>query len=74
MSMGEKYSERIVLVARFCELISTFVDSDVLHLKLLGAHNVILNSSEAISDLLDKRSAIYSDRVRGFLGRHPSAL
>lgn len=57
-----------------CELISAFADSDVFHLNLLGADNVILNSSEAISDLLDKRSAIYSDRVRGVLNHRSSGL
>lgn len=41
-------------------------DSDVVYLNLFGADHVILNSNEAISDLLDKRSAIYSDRVRIF--------
>ena len=49
-----------------CELILAFADSDVLHLSFLGSDHVVLNSSEAISDLLDKRSAIYSDRVRSF--------
>ena len=41
-------------------------DTDVLYLNVLGADQIILNSNEAISDLLDKRSAIYSDRVRVF--------
>ncbi|KAF9653254.1 CyP450 monooxygenase [Thelephora ganbajun] len=39
-------------------------NSDVVYLNLLGADQIILNSNEAISDLLDKRSAIYSDRPR----------
>lgn len=72
MSMEEKYSEWIVLPAYLCELISTSADSDVLYLNLLGTDHVILNSNKAISDLLDKRSAIYSDRVRGFLIHHSS--
>ena len=29
----------------------------------MGKDAVVLNSNEAISDLLDKRSSIYSDRV-----------
>jgi hypothetical protein len=64
MPMGKKYSEWIVLAAHVCGLILAFADSDVLYLNLLGTDHIILNSSEAISDLLDKRSAIYSDRVR----------
>ena len=39
------------------------LDSDVVYLNFFGADNIILNSNEAISDLLDKRSVIYSDRV-----------
>ena len=66
MSMGKKYSERTAPAARSCVLTPASVDSDVLYLNLLGTDHVILNSSEAISDLLDKRSAIYSGRVRGF--------
>jgi len=50
----------------FCALISASLDSDVVHLNLLGADHIILNSNEAITDLLDKRSTLYSDRVRAF--------
>ncbi|GJE86823.1 cytochrome P450 [Phanerochaete sordida] len=35
---------------------------DVLHLDLLGKSIIVLNSHEAANDLLDKRSANYSDR------------
>ena len=37
--------------------------TDVLYLKLFSADFVILSSSEAICDLVEKRSEIYSDRV-----------
>ncbi|KZP29750.1 cytochrome P450 [Athelia psychrophila] len=37
--------------------------SDIIHLSIFGTHLIILNSLEAVSDLLDKRSAIYSDRM-----------
>lgn len=56
---------------------SASAGSDVLYLNLLGADHVILNSNEAISDLLDKRSALYSDRVRGFepiILQHPNSV
>ncbi|ELU40496.1 cytochrome P450 [Rhizoctonia solani AG-1 IA] len=36
--------------------------SDIIYLELLGQKIIVLNSAEAASDLLDKRSAIYSDR------------
>ncbi|KZV68643.1 cytochrome P450 [Peniophora sp. CONT] len=35
---------------------------DIVHLKLLNKHVIILNSSQAVHDLLDRRSSIYSDR------------
>jgi hypothetical protein len=47
------------------QLISASADTDVVYLNFLGTDNIIINTNEAISDLLDKRSAIYSDRVRG---------
>ncbi|EKM54990.1 uncharacterized protein PHACADRAFT_119876 [Phanerochaete carnosa HHB-10118-sp] len=37
-------------------------DSDILRLNVLGSNIIIVNSLEAANDLLDKRSAIYSDR------------
>jgi hypothetical protein len=37
---------------------------DVVHIKMFGQPVVILNSLQASRDLLDKRSAIYSDRPR----------
>ena len=37
---------------------------DVLHLSVLGKSIVVLNTEEAAFELLDKRSAIYSDRPR----------
>jgi hypothetical protein len=35
---------------------------DVVHVNMLGQHLIILNSIEAANELLDQRSAIYSDR------------
>jgi hypothetical protein len=37
---------------------------DVIFFKALGRSIVVLNSVQAAVDLLDKRSAIYSDRPR----------
>ncbi|KAI0299840.1 cytochrome P450 [Russula brevipes] len=36
--------------------------SDVVHVDVFGTHIVVLNSVKAVNELLDKRSAIYSDR------------
>jgi len=67
MTMAQKYREQIISLPRPRVFMSASADSDVVYLNLLGANCIILNSSEAISDLLDKRSSIYSDRVRGLL-------
>ena len=39
------------------------LDTDILYLNLFGKDLIILNSTKTISDLLDKRSKIYSDKV-----------
>ncbi|KAJ7467799.1 cytochrome P450 [Mycena galericulata] len=38
-------------------------DSDILHLDIAGASTIVLSSSEVVTDLLEKRSALYSDRA-----------
>ncbi len=49
-----------------CELgITNFSLGDVVLVSLLGGRDVVyLNSAKAASDLLEKRSSIYSDRPR----------
>ncbi|KAJ7498243.1 cytochrome P450 [Mycena galericulata] len=37
-------------------------DSDILHFDIAGASTIVLSSSEVVTDLLEKRSALYSDR------------
>ena len=39
------------------------VETGIMYLNMVGTDVVVLNSSEIIADLLDKRSAIYSDKV-----------
>jgi len=38
------------------------IGSDILHLEFFGTHLVVLNSEKAATDLIEKRSSIYSDR------------
>ena len=45
------------------KLARTSEDSDVVYLRLFATGLVVLNSSEVISDLIEKRSDIYSGRV-----------
>lgn len=40
---------------------------DVVYARLLGKEMIILNTLQAARDLLEKRSAIYSDRPRSVL-------
>lgn len=37
---------------------------DIMYLNLLGQSVIVLNTAQATYDLLDKRSAIYSDRIK----------
>ncbi|KAF8690343.1 cytochrome P450, partial [Rhizoctonia solani] len=48
--------------------------SDIIYLELLGQKIIVLNSAEAASDLLDKRSAIYSDRPSIPMVTEPSLM
>ncbi|KAG8684200.1 hypothetical protein FRC11_012477, partial [Ceratobasidium sp. 423] len=38
------------------------LESDIIFLEMFGHKLLILNSAESVSELLDKRSALYSDR------------
>jgi hypothetical protein len=43
--------------------ITSFEDTDLLHLRVITKDYVVLGSAKAISDLMEKRSNMYSDRV-----------
>lgn len=43
-------------------------DTDILHLDLPGCHLIVLSDSDAAVDLMERRSAAYSDRVRKHFG------
>lgn len=65
LSLGRRYSQSTPLCFPSIGIASFIcVDTDLLYLNLFGKDMIILNSSKAISDLLDKRSKIYSDKVR----------
>lgn len=55
---------RIAEVSREVRRLLTeeIIDSDVLHLEIAGGNYIILNSYQAVTDLLEKRSSIYSSR------------
>ncbi|KAJ6561796.1 cytochrome P450 [Mycena capillaripes] len=44
------------------------VYGNIYHLRVFSAHYIVLNTAKAASDLLDKRSAIYSDRPTFVMG------
>ena len=74
--MAEAYRTSTVVISAEFNLIRC-AETEVMHLNMFGASIVVLNSSEAIADLLDKRSAIYSDKVAtriAFLRPGPNAL
>lgn len=45
-----------------CSPLKAVVLGDVMHISLLGQHVVILNSVKAVTDLFERRSALYSSR------------
>ncbi|CAE6401944.1 unnamed protein product [Rhizoctonia solani] len=50
------------------------LSSDIIYLNLLRNDIVVLNSAQAASDLLDKRSSLYSDRLRPLMFEDNSLL
>ena len=46
----------------FRAVYSFFYQGDVIHFQIFGQHTIILNSIEAVKDLIEKRPHIYSDR------------
>ncbi|CAE6441089.1 unnamed protein product [Rhizoctonia solani] len=50
------------------------LNSDIIYLRLFGYDFVVLNSAQAATELLDKRSALYSDRMCTPMMREPSLL
>ena len=48
-----------------CNMILTyglFLDSDIIHLNVAGTSLIVLDTSEATTELFERRSSIYSDR------------
>lgn len=64
LALGRRYGESTTPWFWLANVISsTLLDTDVLYLNLFGKDMIILNTNKVISDLLDKRSKIYSDKV-----------
>jgi hypothetical protein len=59
---SKKYGRMVSFVSSVSVLMCTAV-GDVIHLDVLGQHIIFLNTYERAIDLLEKRSALYSDRV-----------
>ncbi|THV03635.1 cytochrome P450 [Dendrothele bispora CBS 962.96] len=52
--------------ARYLEMGRKY-SSDIIHVNVLGDHTLILNSAKAATELLEKRSGLYSDRPRLYM-------
>ncbi|KAH7889032.1 cytochrome P450 [Phlebopus sp. FC_14] len=65
-SYGKRYGEPLIAVysstRTSTQSMHPHPSGDISSLKILGTNMVILNTAKAASDLLDKRSAIFSDR------------
>ncbi|KAJ3884435.1 hypothetical protein GG344DRAFT_60529 [Lentinula edodes] len=48
---------------KYGDQVFDITESDIIHLSIAGLSVVILDTLEAVYDLLDKRSSIYSDRL-----------
>jgi len=64
LSLGRQHGESITPWSAETSTISLApLDTDILYLNFFGKDMIMLNSAKTISDLLDKRSKIYSDKV-----------
>ncbi|SJL11893.1 uncharacterized protein ARMOST_15307 [Armillaria ostoyae] len=59
---GKEHSDIIFCVRKQDRNVELDADSDIIHLDVVGTSVIVLNSLDATSDLLDKRSSIYSSR------------
>ncbi|KAJ7607876.1 cytochrome P450 [Roridomyces roridus] len=62
--LGNLFNHPSVSVWKIYMEWSKLYDSDIIHVDIAGRSIIILSSMEAAVNLLDKRSAIYSDRAR----------
>ena len=44
--------------------IFAITDTDILHLDMMGSHIIVLSNTGVAAELLERRSRIYSDKVR----------
>jgi hypothetical protein len=51
----------------FLSMCSMAPESGILHMKFLQTHIIVLNSAAAAKELLEKRSALFSDRYINFV-------
>ena len=60
--MSAQYGERSTSPPRSSHVLTSSI-GDIMHLKMLGRHMLVLGSSDVIFELLDKHSANTSDRL-----------
>jgi len=57
----------VLLDVLWRQFISSVIETDILYLNVAGTSLVVLDTSEAATELLEKRSSIYSGRSLLFL-------
>ena len=62
MNGVESTVSRGFMAAVISELTNDYPDSSIIGYKALGTNIIVLNTVDAANELLDRRSAIYSDR------------
>ncbi|KAI9507628.1 cytochrome P450 [Russula earlei] len=64
LQWGKMYGKCFSDLIRGVDYILEMIDSDIVHANFLGKHVIVLNSAKAVHELFEKRSSIYSDRIR----------
>lgn len=60
MVQGAWYVSRCGIIEKSSDC--PFLDSDIIHLNVAGTSIIVLDTSEAVTELLERRSSIYSGR------------
>jgi len=65
---SKQYSSwRALFPASLVMMQADLTDSDIIHLSAAGRHLIVLSSTQAVVDLIEKRSSVYSDRPRAVM-------
>ena len=46
-----------------CKVNTSKSETDILHMDMMGSHIIVFSDSDVTADVVERRSAVYADRV-----------